>query len=525
MNRLLILILSAALIPLLGISQDCSNASEWDSNTIYNDGDQAVYNNTLYEANWWSQNQHPSTNSGQYQVWTNLGECNNSGGVVKFIFPLEAPGVTDNFAYWNIGGYPDLDPTSGIVDYNGGTSTYNNHHGTDMGLGANGWTRMDLEIVNVVAAAQGVLVEKNDGEYDRRCGGSHNPGAGNYVKLEHADGTFTIYAHLKKNTVTTKPVGSTIAVGEYLGKVGSSGNSSGPHLHFDVRDENNQLIDPNNVDPALSRWINPPAYLPSAMPDIILTDTDIQYIDSCGTNFTHDFQSEFFTRKDVFTQGESVKIFRYYNNTRDDQTTYLQMIRPDGSQAWDWTEGIDVNWQLLIRVSQHDLASNAQTGTWTFRETYNGVVYERHFDVVATGTTSGCTTPSWSSSAIYHSGDKVEYNGNLYEAQWYWIENQPNPEVSSPWGAWSLLGTCTTKQGNASDEKIKEVVLYPNPATDFVTIEGDLNIAQVKILNAHGNEVMSAQGNHIDVSTLREGIYILQIESDKGTNHERLIVK
>lgn len=529
---------AALFIPIFSNAQnDCQGIDDWNSTDIYLDNDQAVYNGSLYEANWWSQNQNPEYNSGQYQVWTPLGACGSSQEpeTVKFIFPLEAPGVSDNFTYWNIGSYPDLDPSSGIIDYNGGNATYNNHHGTDIGLGANGWTRMDLEIVNVIAAADGIIVDKHDGEYDRRCGGSHNPGGGNYIKLLHADSTYSIYAHLKKNSLTSKIIGDAVVAGEFLGKVGSSGNSSGPHLHFDVRDINNKLIDPNHSDPAQSRWINPLPYLPSAMPDIIVSDEDISYIDSCGANYTHDFQSEFFTRKDQFFQGDRVLFFRFYNNTRDNQSTNPELIRPDGTTAWSYTDNITVNWQVLITVRSHDLATNAQTGTWTFRETYNGVTYESQFEVLSNSTTpnTGCQAEAWSASEIYHTGDVVEYNGNIYVAQWSWIENQANPEISAPWGAWSLTGSCgSSMRFSAASNDLNgnsEVKLYPNPASDqvVVSVKGEALSGEISIqvYNVQGIEIMNTQESVLDVSGLERGVYIVTVKSAMGTTREKLILE
>lgn len=60
------------------------------------------------------------------------------------------------------------------------------------------------------------------------CGG----GYGNYVKIDHGNGKVTIYAHL--TTVAVSP-GQTVSKGQVLGYVGTTGQSTGPHLHFECR--------------------------------------------------------------------------------------------------------------------------------------------------------------------------------------------------------------------------------------------------------------------------------------------------
>ena len=118
-------------------------------------------------------------------------------------------------------------------DYNCGTKRYSGHRGSDYGVGS--WTGMNAGR-DVVAAAAGKVIYAHDGEYDKCSSGkcSGGGGYGNYVKLQHADGKLTYYAHLKKGTVAVKS-GQQIKCGQKLGQVGSSGYSTGPHLHFEVR--------------------------------------------------------------------------------------------------------------------------------------------------------------------------------------------------------------------------------------------------------------------------------------------------
>lgn len=59
--------------------------------------------------------------------------------------------------------------------------------------------------------------------------------AGNYVVLDHGNGEFSLYAHLQPGSVRVK-AGERVPVGTTLGKLGSSGNSTEPHLHFQVCD-------------------------------------------------------------------------------------------------------------------------------------------------------------------------------------------------------------------------------------------------------------------------------------------------
>lgn len=60
-----------------------------------------------------------------------------------------------------------------------------------------------------------------------------NSGYGNMVLINHGDGYKTRYAHMIKGSITVS-VGDYVEAGQTIGKVGSTGNSTGPHLHFEV---------------------------------------------------------------------------------------------------------------------------------------------------------------------------------------------------------------------------------------------------------------------------------------------------
>jgi len=70
-------------------------------------------------------------------------------------------------------------------------------------------------------------------------------GYGRVVIIDHGDGLVTLYAHLRRMTVTR---GDVVAPGTIVGKVGASGRATGPHLHFEVR-RGGKVIDPRRELP------------------------------------------------------------------------------------------------------------------------------------------------------------------------------------------------------------------------------------------------------------------------------------
>ena len=80
----------------------------------------------------------------------------------------------------------------------------------------------------ILAAASGEVVISRSGGW--------NGGYGNYVAVRHSNGTQTLYAH---NTSNVVGVGQKVVQGQVIGYIGSTGRSTGPHLHFEVRGAKN----------------------------------------------------------------------------------------------------------------------------------------------------------------------------------------------------------------------------------------------------------------------------------------------
>ncbi len=117
---------------------------------------------------------------------------------------------------------------SGIKDYNDNDWSYNGHNGTDLCL--HNFRHMD-RCVRVKAAASGTVVRISVNNFDRNTGwGTGSPA--NLVQIRHSDGTYAFYYHLMKKSVTVK-LGEYVLQGQTIGYVGSSGNSTDAHLHFE----------------------------------------------------------------------------------------------------------------------------------------------------------------------------------------------------------------------------------------------------------------------------------------------------
>ncbi|MGH6916508.1 MAG: M23 family metallopeptidase [Geminicoccaceae bacterium] len=140
--------------------------------------------------------------------------------------------------------YADHDPGPGTRDYACGRLTGDGHKGTDFAIRDQAAMVAGVE---VRAAAAGVVDALRDGmpdqsleETGREALGGRS--CGNGVRLDHGDGWTTWYCHLRRGSLMVQE-GDPVEAGQALALVGLSGETSFPHLHFDLR-HGDRAVDP-----------------------------------------------------------------------------------------------------------------------------------------------------------------------------------------------------------------------------------------------------------------------------------------
>ncbi|HET9517403.1 MAG TPA: M23 family metallopeptidase [Actinoplanes sp.] len=121
------------------------------------------------------------------------------------------------------------------------TSSRPTHQGVDLGATRN---------TPIKAAAAGVVIRVVCNVSTNNCdvdGGRNLSGCGWYAEIQHAGRVVTRYCHMVRRPSVR--VGQTVQPGQVIGYVGSSGRSSGPHLHFEVHVNAPPAMSTNAVDP------------------------------------------------------------------------------------------------------------------------------------------------------------------------------------------------------------------------------------------------------------------------------------
>ncbi len=321
----------------------------------------------------------------------------NEKQIVLFEWPLrQAAGFNYN-SYYGISNYVDHNTNvpNQLEDWNCGVRSYDladgyNHQGIDIFTWPYSWCMMDDNQVEVIAAAAGTIIYKDDGNFDRNCGFGNDPA--NAIIVQHADGSRAWYWHMKNGSVTSKNVGNTVAAGEYLGVVASSGSSTGPHLHFevDLGSPSFALIDPyagpcNSLNTS-SWWLSQKPYREPTINTIMTHDAE-PIFNACP-------QPETKNISDCFEGGDLAYFAVYLHDQQINELLEIRIYRPDGtlyvsnslnspstySASWWW-------WSYFL--------PNSSYGTWRFEATTVGQTVTHYFEL-----SENCTPVEIQASAL-----------------------------------------------------------------------------------------------------------------------------
>lgn len=271
--------------------------------------------------------------------------------------------------------YVDLDPTSGFNDWDCTQFTYNGHNGNDMDIRSFGEQVIGVPIF---AALDGVVVATHDGEDDMNTVWAGQPA--NFVIVDHGFGREGWYWHLKKNSVAVT-IGQTVSAGAQIGLCASSGVSTGPHLHFEIRDDG--LVHEPFSGPCRageSGWVDqPPLDRSLYLHDFGVTHQSISAAGPWPFEWPRTGQMAF--------SDPVIRVWWYGTALPAGSTYRVQFRRPDGTLVtpslnqgfgnpfWRW-----YNWWWTYSVPDMHLI----TGTWHVRLSINGdLMIEAPVEVVA----------------------------------------------------------------------------------------------------------------------------------------------
>jgi len=318
------------------------------------------------------------------EIKENLKSLQNQDIIIKknqsasFIWPLRKDTSLVFNNYFGISNFVDQDTATGLIlDYNCLSRSYDGHGGTDIFTWPFPWYLYDNNYIDVIAAEDGVIINKHDGYDDDHCP-STSGGTWNAVYVQHNDGSIVWYGHLKKNSLTSKSIGQIVTKGEYLGKVASSGKSTGPHLHLEVYDSSWNLIDPfqgscNSLNSS-SWWSNQRNYREPIL-NALLTHS-AKPIHGCpGVNEDPNMSNHFII-------GDSVFFAAYYTDREVGDSAKYRIKTPDNT-IWDsWNQVSSTVYNASWYYWRKLLPQAGPFGIWKFEIEVNGQTYLHEFQYV-----------------------------------------------------------------------------------------------------------------------------------------------
>ena len=492
---------------------------------------------------------------------------NNRNMITYFQWPLRMASNYEGYSYYEITNYVDQNATSisndnttrnplEIDDWNCGKRTYDGHRGWDISLYPFWWFMQDGNFAEVIAAAPGEVIsviETNLEQCD--CVGSD---PNNAITVEHADGSQSRYFHIKTNSAVVN-VGDIVQTGDLLAYVGSVGCSSNPHLHFEVRDINNNVIEPaggscNNMMNGTTDWWGM---------SFSYWEPQILRLHSHSTTPTTAFcrSGEATNFRTNFSLNSSAYLTATFRDIQQNDTYTAYLYRPDGtlrySNASTYTSASASRFlRTYDAVTTYD-----QAGTWRFAVSYRGKVYDHYFTVTCTDyalsgahsghqgywantyiTSTRTISGSTANEITYKAGNYIRLDPGFTATQnsylhahiepcgstadrdaaenEYVIEDNAPPVFRSPTAANEYL----IAQPNPFSNQTDFVFALKNPTTVSLFIKDIYGREVTKIIHQQLYEAGTYQAN-FQTNNLPSGIYTaVFLEGDKIKQTLKLVV-
>jgi murein DD-endopeptidase MepM/ murein hydrolase activator NlpD len=394
-----------------------------------------------------------------------------------FVWPTRAKTGFNDYGYFTVQNHVDHNPgfPNLLLDYNCGNRTYDfgsgNHAGVDIIYWPYAWRRMDESVMEIIAAAPGVIVNKRNSFFDKNCSNNGNPNW-NGIILEHADGSRSWYWHFKTGSATTKNIGDSVVTGEYLGLAGSSGSSDWPHVHFQVMDSNSNVIDPfdgpcNSMNAGDSWWQSQIPYDVPRINRICTKKTQLEYYSCPLPELTYE--------SDTFNLGDSLWLWGYMRDMAINTTMQINIYNPSNQNV--------LNFPFTV--------------PWATYPTQ----YIRWFYVI-----DAWFVPGWWKF-------EIDYEGITYEHQFY------------------VTGTTGVGVNNFNKNETT-FTISPNPANDLLTVHTKidaLNNCTLVLCDASGRKILSKKTEPLktglNTAQLDNGIYFLQLYQSENSKHALIQTK
>lgn len=265
--------------------------------------------------------------------------------------------------WWSEANYVDLTAGTGMSDYACRAAVYEGHNGLDI-LVRDFYEQDEGRFV--LAGEGGTVVEAADGNFDKNIAALGQ--AANYVGVQHSDGTITYYYHLRKNSVRVA-VGATVYEGQPLGLVGSSGNSTDSHLHFQVMNANT-LYEPfsGSCRTGSTLWRRQEPHIFDRPGTIMHSGFSLVQPSNDDLKYRHPIMTHY-----QQTASTVQSAWFRFASMKPTDTYRLLYRRPDGTvysdQSWNNTGSFSYGYWL--RNTQ--LPTSGSTGTWSAEFFLNGV--------------------------------------------------------------------------------------------------------------------------------------------------------